>query len=164
MLIRAVRAEDLPQVEAIYAHEVHEGTASFELTPPDLAEMSRRFESIVAAGLPYLVAEQGDRVLGYAYASPYRPRPAYRFTVENSVNVARDARRMGVGRGLLERLIAAAQAAGRRQMIAVIGDSAHAGSIGLHTACGFRLVGTLENVGFKFDRWLDTVIMQRPLT
>lgn len=163
MLIRDARLEDLAQVQAIYAREVLEGTASFELTPPDLDEIAGRFDGIRAAGLPYLVAEREGQILGYAYASPYRLRPAYRFTIENSVYVAPDARRMGVGRGLLERLIETCAAAGRKQMIAIIGDSAHVASIGLHTACGFRLVGTLENVGFKFERWLDTVIMQRPL-
>jgi L-amino acid N-acyltransferase YncA len=153
----------MAEVREIYALEVREGTASFELEPPSLSEMTERFAAIEAAGLPYLVAALDDRIAGYAYAAPYRPRPAYRHTVEDSVYVARWARRQGVGRALLAALIERASARGMRQMVAIIGDSAHRASIELHARAGFRLVGTLENVGWKFGRWLDTVIMQRPL-
>jgi L-amino acid N-acyltransferase YncA len=161
--VRSCVRADLAQVREIYALEVREGTASFELEPPSLAEITARFAAIEAAGLPYLVAALDGRVAGYAYAAPYRPRPAYRHTVEDSVYVARWARRQGVGRVLLEALIERASARGMRQMVAIIGDSAHAASIELHARAGFRLVGTLEHVGWKFGRWLDTVIMQRPL-
>jgi phosphinothricin acetyltransferase len=161
--VRSCTRDDLAAVQKIYALEVREGTASFELEPPSLAEMRARCAAIEAAGLPYVVAELDGRVAGYAYAAPYRTRPAYRHTVEDSVYVARFARRQGVGRALLEAVIERATACGRRQMVAIIGDSAHAASIQLHARAGFRLVGTLEHVGWKFGRWLDTVIMQRPL-
>jgi L-amino acid N-acyltransferase YncA len=161
--VRGCTPEDLAYVCEIYAVEVREGTASFELEPPSVAEMTARFTAIEAAALPYLVAELDRRIAGYAYAAPYRPRPAYRCTVENSVYVARWARRRGVGHALLQAVIERASAQGMRQMVAIIGDSAHAASIELHARAGFRLVGTLEHVGWKFGRWLDTVIMQRPL-
>ena len=161
--VRPCTRDDLAQVREIYALEVREETASFELEPPDLAEMTARFAAIEAAGLPYMVVELEGRIAGYAYASPYRPRPAYRHTVEDSVYVARFARRQGVGRALLDAVIERAIARGMRQMMAIIGDSAHVASIDLHARAGFRLVGTLENVGWKFGRWLDTVIMQRDL-
>jgi L-amino acid N-acyltransferase YncA len=163
LVVRRCTEQDIPEVREIYAIEVREGTASFELEPPSLADMVARFAAIDAAGLPYLVVEQDGRIAGYAYAGPYRPRPAYRHTVEDSVYVARWARRQGVGRALLEAVIECATARGMRQMVAIIGDSAHAASIRLHAEAGFRLVGTLEHVGWKFGRWLDTVIMQRPL-
>lgn len=163
LVVRRCTEQDMPQVRAIYALEVREGTASFELEPPTLDDMTARFAAVDAAGLPYLVAEQEGRIAGYAYAGPYRPRPAYRHTVEDSVYVARWARRQGVGRTLLEAVIQRATEQGMRQMVAIIGDSAHAASIRLHAQAGFRLVGTLEHVGWKFGRWLDTVIMQRPL-
>lgn len=163
LIIRNCTRADLGAVQAIYAQEVLEGTASFETEPPDLAEIRARFDAVKDRGLPYLVAEVDGRVAGYAYAGPYRTRPAYRFTVENSVYVARWARRRGLGLALLEALIAASTAAGMRQMVAIIGDSAHLASIRAHERAGFRMVGTLENVGLKFGRWLDTVIMQRPL-
>jgi phosphinothricin acetyltransferase len=161
--LRDCRAADLPEIEEIYRLEVLEGTASFELEPPDLAELTARWRTIRAAGLPYLVAEIDGRVAGYAYASTYRPRPAYRLTVEDSVYIARWARRRGVGRLLLDAVIERATASGRRQMVAIIGDSAHQASIGLHRQAGFRTVGTLQDVGLKFGRWLDTVIMHRAL-
>jgi phosphinothricin acetyltransferase len=125
--------------------------------------MARRFESLAAGGYPYLVAEQGGTVVGYAYAGPYRARPAYRWTVEDSVYVDTAAHRRGLGRALLARLIDESETRGLRQMIAVIGDSANVASVELHRALGFRLVGTFDNVGFKFGRWLDSVLMQRPL-
>ena len=161
--LRHATPADLDACRAIYALEVAEGTASFELEPPDLAEIRRRHAAVVAAGSVWLVAELDGGIGGYAYAGAYRPRPAYRHTLENSVYVARDARGHGLGRLLLDRLVLETAAKGFREMVAVIGDSANAASIGLHAACGFRHVGTLENVGFKFGRWLDTVLMQRGL-
>jgi len=163
LAIRAATAADIPAITAIYDHAVRHGTASFELDPPDAAEMARRRQALVDAGFPYIVAEADGAVAGYAYAGPYRPRPAYRFSVEDSVYVAPALHRRGVGRTLLERLIAEAEARGFRQMIAVIGDSAQAPSIELHRAAGFRMIGAVENVGHKFDRWLDSVLMQRAL-
>lgn len=162
-VLRACRHEDIEAVQAIYALEVLEGTASFEVDPPGLREMTARFEAIKLRGLPYLVAEVDGRVAGYAYAAPYRPRPAYRFTVEDSVYIARWAWRRGIGSALLDALIEQTTDAGMRQMVAIIGDSTHIASIRLHERAEFRVVGTLENVGLKFGRWLDTVIMQRPL-
>ena len=154
---------DIPAITRIYAHAVRHGTASFELEPPDEVEMAARLQTLLKGRYPYLVAESGGAVAGYAYAGPYRARPAYRFSVENSVYVAPQAHRRGIGRLLLDRLIADCEARGYRLMIAVIGDSAQAPSIELHRAAGFKLVGAFEGVGYKFDRWLDTVLMQRPL-
>jgi len=161
--IRPAVVTDLPSVTDIYADAVREGTATFELVPPDLAEMTRRFRALSDGGFPYLVAILEGNVAGYAYAGPYRPRPAYRFTVENSVYLRPAVHRRGIGHRLLQRLIADCEARGFRQMIAVIGDSANAGSIGVHAACGFTMIGTHPNVGLKFGRWLDTVMMQRAL-
>jgi L-amino acid N-acyltransferase YncA len=161
--IRPALAADLPAITEIYAEAVRFGTATFELVPPDLAEMTRRFQALADGGFPYFVADLEGRVTGYAYAGPYRPRPAYRFTVENSVYLAPAIHRRGIGRQLLERLIADCETRGFRQMIAVIGDSANAASVGVHTACGFQMIGTHPNVGLKFGRWLDTVMMQRAL-
>ena len=161
--IRPATATDLPSIAAIYEHAVRHGTATFELVPPDLAEITRRFEALVDGGYPYLVAALEGRVVGYAYAGAYRPRPAYRFTVENSVYLEPAIHRRGIGLQLLQRLIAQSETRGYRQMIAVIGDSANAGSIGVHSKCGFRMIGTHPNVGFKFGRWLDTVMMQLAL-
>ncbi|MCP9630588.1 GNAT family N-acetyltransferase [Rhodopseudomonas palustris] len=163
LLVRPATPADLPAITAIYDEAVRTGTATFELTPPDLAEMTRRFETLTGGGFPYLVAVLGGAVAGYAYAGPYRPRPAYRFTVENSVYLAPPAQRRGVGTALLNELIAQCEARGFRQMIAVIGDSANAGSVGLHRKTGFELIGVHRNVGLKFGRWLDTVMMQRAL-
>jgi len=142
---------------------VRHGTASFEIEPPDNAQMRRRYAALRAGGYPYLVAELAGTIAGYAYAGPYRERPAYRWSIEDSVYVAEQSQGRGLGRALLEALIAEAQQGGFRQMIAVIGDSANAASIELHRAAGFRMVGTFDSVGFKFGRWLDTVLMQRPL-
>ena len=161
--IRAATPADIPAITRIYAHAVRHGTASFELHPPDEAEMTQRQRMLLDAGYPYLVAQADGAVMGYAYAGPYRARPAYRFSVENSVYVAPDAHRRGVGRALLDRLIAESEARGYRLMIAVIGDSAQTPSINLHRAAGFKLVGAFEGVGYKFDRWLDTVLMQRAI-
>lgn len=163
MLLRSATDADLPAITAIYAHWVQHGTGSFELEAPTLEEMSRRRTDVLGKGLPYLVAEVHGRVVGYAYANWFRPRPAYRFTVENSVYVDQDARRSGVARLLLAELVTRCELAGARQMIAVIGDSGNAGSMGLHAALGFRHVGTLQSTGWKFGRWLDTVFMQRAL-
>ncbi|RME18023.1 MAG: N-acetyltransferase family protein [Alphaproteobacteria bacterium] len=161
--IRSCREGDLPAVQAIYADAVLNGTASFETAPPDLAEMTRRWRALREGGFPYLVAVDEETVLGYAYAGPYRPRRAYRATVENSVYVAATARGLGVGRALLADLVAAATQRGFRQMIAVIGDSANAASIALHRGAGFAHVGTFRAVGWKHGRWLDSVLMQRAL-
>ena len=163
MLVREARDDDMTQVQTIYAHHVLHGTASFEEEPPALAEMQRRRADVLGRGLPYLVAEQDGRVVGYAYATPYRTRSAYRFTIENSVYVDHARPRAGIGRALLSALIERCERGEWQQMIAVIGDSAHASSIGLHASLGFRNVGTLYAVGFKFGRWLDSVLMQRAL-
>ena len=163
VLIRPVRPADIAAITRIYVHAVQHGTASFELDPPDANEMARRLDALNVGGFPYLVAEVENEILGYAYAGPYRARPAYRFTVEDSVYIAPDAQRQGLGRALLDRLIVESEERGYRQMIAVIGDSAQHASIALHAALGFRMIGTFEAVGWKFGRWLDTVLMQRPL-
>lgn len=161
--IRPATPADIPAITRIYAQAVREGTASFEIEPPDEAEMTLRMAAVRSAGLPYLAAESGSVLLGYAYAGPYHRRPGYRFTLEDSIYIAQDAQRRGVGRGLLAELIRQTEALGYRQMIAVIGDSANAPSIGLHRVMGFQPVGIYQNVGFKFGRWLDSVLMQRPL-
>lgn len=161
--IRAATEADLPAITAIYDDAVRTGTATFELIPPDLAEMTRRFGALRDAGFPYLAAELDGAVAGYAYAGPYRPRPAYRFTVENSIYLAPASHRRGIGIQLLRHLIAECAARGYRQMIAVIGDSANAGSVGVHTRAGFTMIGTHPSVGLKFGRWLDTVMMQLAL-
>lgn len=161
--IRPSRPDDLPAITAIYAHAVRTGTGSFEIEAPDQAEMARRRDDVLAKGLPYLVAETDAGVLGYAYASPFRPRPAYRFSVENSVYVHHTARGQGLGSLLLAELIALCTDWGARQMLAVIGDSANAGSVALHRRAGFQPAGRFDNVGRKFDRWLDVVLMQRAL-
>ena len=164
MLLRPCEAGDVPAITAIYAREVEHGTASFELTPPDEAEMRSRRDALVSGGYPYLVAEtEGGRIAGYAYAGIYRARPAYRSTLENSVYVGEGFRRRGVGLRLLAALVAAAEERGFRQMIAVIGDSANRPSIRLHEEAGFAPIGTLRSVGWKHGRWLDSVLMQRSL-
>jgi len=162
--IRPAVPADIPAITRIYAHAVEHGTASFELTPPDQTEIARRMSDLMDKGYPYLAAEIDGAFAGYAYAGPYRARPAYRLTIEDSVYIAPDQHRRGVGRALLAALIEAAERCGFRQMIAVIGDSGNqAGSIGLHEAAGFRHVGILQDVGFKHGRWLDSVLMQRAL-
>jgi phosphinothricin acetyltransferase len=161
--IRPAEEADLPIITEIYDHAVRYGTATFELVSPDLAEMTRRFQALIDGGYPYFVAVLDGRVVGYAYAGAYRPRPAYRFTVENSIYLQPTIHRRGIGLKLLQRLIVESEARGYRQMIAVIGDSANAGSIGVHSKTGFAMIGTHPNVGFKFGRWLDTVMMQRSL-
>ena len=161
--IRPAKTADIPAITRVYAHAVEHGTASFELTPPDETEMARRMHDLMGKNFPYLVAEIDGVFAGYAYAALYRTRPAYRFTVENSVYVAPDMHRRGIGKLLLEKLIEDCTALGFRQMIAVIGDSNQAASIGVHKACGFEPAGNLKNVGYKFGRWLDTPLMQRAL-
>jgi len=163
MLIRPAERSDLKAVQAIYAIEVLKETASFETTPPDLGEIERRYLDVQAAGLPYVVADVDGEIGGYAYAHLYRTRPAYGLTVETSIYVARTHQRQGLGTALLDALVTGCLAAGKREMVAVIGDSANQGSIRVHEKAGFRLVGTLRDVGFKFGRFLDTVIMQRSL-
>ena len=162
-LIRPSSAADIPSITAIYGHWVTHGLASFEVEPPEAAEMARRRDAVLVAGFPYLVAEAPEGVLGYAYASAYRTRPAYRFTVENSVYVAPNAGRRGIGLALMEEVIARCTAAGFRQMVAVIGDSGNAASIALHRRTGFTQAGLLKAAGWKHGRWVDSVRMQRPL-
>ena len=162
-VIRDCREEDLPEITAIYADSVETGTASFELVAPDLAEMTTRRANLLKGGYPYLVAEEEGKILGYAYAGAYRPRPAYGATVENSIYIRSDWRGRGVGSALLTALIEAATARGFRQMIAVIGDSENHASRALHARAGFEHIGILRSVGWKHGRWLDSVLMQRLL-
>jgi L-amino acid N-acyltransferase YncA len=161
--LRPADAGDIPAITRIYADAVALGTASFELEPPDEAEMTRRQQALLTNGYPYLVAALSGAIAGYAYAGPYRARPAYKWTVENSIYVAPQFHRRGIGLLLLKRLIAETQQRGFRQMIAVIGDSAQTPSIALHAAAGFDMIGTLRAVGFKHGRWLDTPLMQLAL-
>jgi phosphinothricin acetyltransferase len=163
LIVRASTEADVPRCVEIYAHHVLHGTASFEIDPPDLAEMKKRRGAVLDLGLPHLVAERAGRVLGYAYAGNWRPRPAYRFSVEDSIYIDKDAVGQGVGKALLPVLIDQCTALGKKQMVAVIGDSAQTPSIRLHASCGFEMVGTLRNIGFKFGRWLDSVLMQKAL-
>jgi L-amino acid N-acyltransferase YncA len=161
--IGPVERRDLPSIGIIYRQAVQHGTASFEIDPPDDEELARRADILLAGGFPYFVARRGGHLLGYAYAGPYRPRPAYRFTLEDSIYVDPAAQGQGIGKLLLGRLIAESEARGFRQMIAVVGDSANHGSIALHRRHGFRLNGVFEAVGWKHGRWLDSVLMQRQL-
>ena len=163
LTIRPSTPADLAAITAIYAEAVLNGTGTFELDPPDAAEMTRRRHDVLSNGLPWLVAERGGQVLGYAYANTFRPRKAYRFCLEDSIYLHPDARGQGVGRLLLTELIGRCEAAGARQMLAVIGDAANAGSIGVHAALGFEHTGVLKASGWKFGRWLDVVLMQRAL-
>jgi len=161
--LRPSADSDVPAIAAIYAHHVRTGLASFEIVPPTEEEIARRRLEVLKRGLPFLVAEFAGTVVGYAYASAYRARPAYRSTLEDSIYIHPNHARKGIGRLLLQALIADCEAKGYRQMIAVIGDSGNAPSIGLHRAFGFEHAGTLRSVGFKFGRWVDTVLMQRRL-
>jgi phosphinothricin acetyltransferase len=162
-LIRPSQDGDVPRLTAIYAHHVEHGSGSFELSAPDEPEMARRRMAVLDNHLPYLVAELGGDVMGYAYANLFRPRPAYRFLVENSVYIDPAAQRLSLGRALMAELIQRCEAQGARQMIAVIGDSANLGSIRLHQGLGFEQVGLISSSGWKHQRWLDTVMMQRAL-
>jgi len=161
--IRMATEADIPAVQEIYSYYVRQTTASFEDEPPTVAEMTARFQRVIARGLPYLVATKGKQVIGYAYASPYRDRSGYRYTVEDSVYVAKDALGRNVGNALMSELIERTTALGFRQMIAVIGDSTNAASLGLHSRHGFFVVGALSSTCFKFGRWVDAVLMQRIL-
>jgi L-amino acid N-acyltransferase YncA len=163
MVLRNVTDSDFPAIQAIYAHWVQHGTASFEIDVPSVDEMRKRHADVAARGLPYIVAEASGLIVGYAYASWFRPRPAYRFCVENSIYIHPTLRRGGAARLLMAELISRCEQAGARQMVAVIGDSANEASIGLHRAMGFEPVGTIRATGWKFERWLDTVLMQRAL-
>lgn len=163
LLIRACQADDITALTRLYAWHVQHGTGSFELAAPDATEMALRHQQALAQGCPWLVAERAARVVGYAGAQPFRPRGAFRYCVEDSVYLAPDCQRQGIGRLLLAELIAQCEARGATQMIAVIGDAANTGSIGLHRALGFAPAGLLPAVGWKFDRWVDVVLMQRQL-
>jgi L-amino acid N-acyltransferase YncA len=163
VMVRDATEQDMAAIQAIYAQEVLHGFASFEEVPPSIDAMLGRRASVLDLGLPYLAAEAAGRVVGYSYATGYRPRPAYRHTIEDSVYVADGMQGRGIGRALLSALIARCEGGPWRQMVAVIGNSGNAGSIALHRQQGFRLVGTFEAVGFKLGRWVDTVLMQRAL-
>jgi L-amino acid N-acyltransferase YncA len=162
--IRDATPADIPAIHAIYAHHVLHGLASFEEAPPPVEEMRARYQAVVGGGKPYLVAESDGRVLGYGYASAYRARSAYRYTLENSIYVDEAARGRGVGSALLEALVERCRRGPWRQMLAIIGDSANTASIGVHRKAGFREVGVLQRVGFKHGRWVDSVLMQLELS
>lgn len=162
-LIRPSRDDDLDAITRIYSHHVLHGTGTFETTPPGLADMTARRADVLAKGLPWLVAEEGGQVLGFAYGNWFKPRPAYRFSVEDSIYMDPAAHRKGVGAALLAELLAVLERTGTRKVMAVIGDSANAGSIALHKALGFEPVGVVQSCGWKFDRWLDIVLMQKTL-
>ena len=161
--IRSSRAADVPAIAAIYAHHVLHGTGTFETAPPSAHEMAARRADVLAKGLPYLVAEQDGQVVGYAYCQWFKPRPASRFSSEDSIYLHPDAGGQGLGKQLLAALAEQAEAAGIRKLIAVIGDSGNAGSIGVHRAAGFAPVGVFKSCGWKFGRWLDIVLMEKPL-
>jgi phosphinothricin acetyltransferase len=163
LTIRDSLDADLAAIQAIYAHAVLHGFASFEVEPPDVAEIARRRRTILDGGYPHIVADRDGEVQGYAYASAYRPRVSYRYTVENSIYIRPDRQRQGIGQALLAALIERCEAGPWRQMIAVIGDSANRASIRLHEQAGFARIGTLPAVGWKFGRWVDSVLLQRPL-
>ncbi|WP_066158112.1 MULTISPECIES: GNAT family N-acetyltransferase [Hydrogenophaga] len=162
-LIRPSTEHDLPAITRIYAHHVLHGTGTFETTPPTLEEMTARRADVLSKGLPWLVAEEAGEVLGYAYGNWFKPRPAYRFSVEDSIYLAPEAAGKGLGRALLAELLATLERSGIRKVMAVIGDSANAGSIGVHKALGFEQVGVVPACGWKFGRWLDIVMMQRAI-
>jgi len=162
-LIRPSQAEDIPAIAAIYAHHVLHGTGTFEIDPPSPNDMAQRRLDVLAKGLPYLVAAKGDQVMGFAYCNWFKPRPAYRFSAEDSIYLADEAKGLGLGRALLAELMTQAEKAGVRKLIAVIGDSANHGSIGVHRSAGFSMVGVLKSCGWKFDQWLDVVMMDKAL-
>ena len=162
-LIRPSRDEDLPAIAAIYAHHVLHGTGSFETDPPGVADMGARRADVLSKGLPYLVAEQDGTIAGFAYCNWFKPRPAYRYSVEDSVYLAPDLQRRGLGRALLTELLTRCEATGIRKVMAIVGDSANAGSVGVHLALGFTQVGVIESCGWKFGAWRDIVIMQKTL-
>ena len=162
-IIRRAEISDMPAVTAIYAHHVLHGTATFEIEPPTLEEMSRRHGEVIALGFPYLVSEESGEVLGYAYVRPFHPRAAYRNTVESAIYIRPDSIRRGLGKLLMQELIQICQSIGLRQMIAVIGGSDNIASIRLHESLGFRIAGHLKSVGYKHNQWLDAVYLQLPL-
>jgi phosphinothricin acetyltransferase len=162
-ILRPSQEPDLPAITAIYGHHVLHGSGTFETEPPTLADMRARRAEVLERHLPFLVAEEGGHIVGFAYCNWFKPRPAYRFSAEDSIYLAPDAHRRGLGRALLAELAAQAQAAGVRKLIAVIGDSANAGSIGVHRSVGFEQVGVLKSCGWKFERWLDVVLMEKTL-
>src|SRR5450830_189546 len=161
--IRPSLASDIAQITAIYAQHVKHGTGTFEVEPPSEADMALRRDDVISKGLPYLVVAEGDQVLGYAYCNWFKPRPAYRFSAEDSIYLADEAMGQGLGRALLAELTAQAEKAGVRKLIAVIGDSANHGSVGVHRSAGFSMVGVLKSCGWKFDQWLDVVMMDKAL-
>jgi len=163
VLIRPRTDDDMLAITEIYAHHVLNGASSWELTPPDVAEMTTRAHVLEAGGFPYFVADLDGEIAGYTYAGAYRPRPAYRYTVENSVYINDQLRRGGIGTALLQKLIDACTNLGYRQMIGIVGDSQNLQSIQFHEKMGFTHMGTVKNIGFKFDRWMDQVLLQRPL-
>ena len=163
MHIRLAAPADIPAIQSIYAHHVLHGLASFEEEPPPVGEMQRRFEDVTGRGLPYLAAEEAGEVLGYGYCTPYRSRSAYRYSLEDSIYVKNGLQRKGIGKALLAELIARCEALDYRQIIAIIGDSANSASIALHASLGFVRAGNLRSIGYKFGRWVDSVLMQRPL-
>ena len=162
-LIRPSQPEDLSAITAIYQHHVLHGTGTFEIEPPSLQDMTARREDVLSKGLPYLVIEDQGQVQGFAYCNWFKPRPAYRFSAEDSIYLATNASGMGWGRLLLSELCRKAEAAGIRKLIAIIGDSANAGSIGVHSSVGFHSVGVVKACGWKFNRWLDIVMMEKAL-
>lgn len=162
-LIRPSTEHDLPAITRIYAHHVLHGTGTFETTPPSVDEMTARRVDVLSKGLPWLVIEEAGEILGYAYGNWFKPRPAYRFSVEDSIYLAPEAAGKGLGRALLAELLAVLERGGIRKVMAVIGDSANAGSIGVHMALGFEPVGVVPSCGWKFGRWLDIVMMQRAI-
>ena len=163
LLIRPSHDQDLPQITAIYAHHVLHGTGTFETDPPSVTDMTTRRADVLGKGLPYLVAEQDGGVVGFAYGNWFKPRPAYRYSVEDSIYLAPDLRRKGLGRALLAELLARFEAVGIRKVMAIIGDSANVGSVGVHRALGFTQVGVVDSCGWKFGAWRDIVIMQKTL-
>jgi phosphinothricin acetyltransferase len=162
-IIRTSQSTDISQIAEIYHHHVLQGTGTFEVDPPSVTDMAQRRDDVLAKGLPYLVAADGDTVLGYAYCNWFKPRPAYRYSAEDSIYLAPTASGIGLGRALLAELASQAERAGVRKLIAVIGDSANAASIGVHRSLGFADVGILKSCGWKFDRWLDVVLMDKAL-
>ena len=162
-LIRPSRDEDIPAITTIYAHHVLHGTGTFETDPPSVADMRTRRADVLSKGLPFLVAEQDGKVAGFAYGNWFKPRPAYRYSVEDSIYLAPELHRQGLGRALLAELLARCEAVGIRKVMAIIGDSANAGSVGVHRALGFTQVGTIASCGWKFGAWRDIVIMQKTL-
>ena len=161
--IRPSLDSDLPAITRIYSHHVLTGTGTFETTPPSEADMTTRRADVLAKGLPWLVVEEGEQILGFAYANWFKPRPAYRFSCEDSIYMAPEAAGKGLGRALLAELMTSLERAGVRKVMAVIGDSANAGSIGVHKALGFEPAGVINDCGWKFERWLDIVLMQKTL-